>query len=79
MISIRVYIPQRENAATACEKIHTVTARMQAQHPEAFIIISGDFNHVTLDTTLAVFHQFVDCPTRNNRMTHSLYTNIKEA
>ncbi|KAI3367896.1 hypothetical protein L3Q82_026726, partial [Scortum barcoo] len=45
------------DAATSCEKIHSVTARLQTQHPEAFMIISGDFNHATLDSTLAVFNQ----------------------
>ena len=48
-------------------------------HPEAFIIISGDFNHITLDSTLAAFHQVVNCPTRKNRTIDLLYANIKEA
>lgn len=67
VITLCVYIPPSADAATAHEKIHTVTAKLQTQHPEAFIIISGDYNHVTLDSTLAAFHQAVDCPTRNNR------------
>ena len=49
------------------------------QHPEAFIIISGDFNHVTLDSTLAAFHQVVNCPIRKNRTIDLLYANVKEA
>ena len=73
-LSLCVYIPPRADATTACEKIHTVTAKLQTQHPEAFIIISGDFNHITLDS-----HQVVDCPTRNNRTIELLYTNVKEA
>lgn len=60
VIAVCVYIPTRADAVVACEKIHTVTTRLQTQHAESFIIISGDFNHVTLDSTLAVFHQFVD-------------------
>ena len=79
VISLCVYIPPGADATTACEKIHTVTAKLQTQHSEAFIIISGDFNHFTLDSTLAAFHQVVDCPTRNNRTIDLLYTNIKEA
>ena len=79
MITICVYIPPRADAAIPCEKIHSVTARLQTQHPEAFIIISGDFNHITLDTTLAVFNQVVDCPTRNNRTIDLLYLNVRDA
>ena len=43
------------------------------------MIISGDFNHTTLDSTLAVFYQVVDCPTRNNRTIDLLFANVQEA
>lgn len=33
VITICVYIPPRANAATACERIHSVTATLQRQHP----------------------------------------------
>lgn len=56
-----------------------MTARLDTQHPEAFIIISGDYNHVTLESTLAAFHQAVNCPTRNNRSIDLLYTNVRDA
>ncbi|KAI3356408.1 hypothetical protein L3Q82_017216 [Scortum barcoo] len=79
VITVCVYIPPRADAATSCEKIHSVTARLQTQHPEAFMIISGDFNHATLDSTLAVFNQVVDCPTRNNRTIDLLYVNVRDA
>lgn len=70
-------IPLR--ADTACEKMHATTAWLQTQHPEAFIIISGDFNPVTLDSTMTVFHQYVDCLTRKNLTIDLLYANAKEA
>ena len=79
MITVCVYIPPRADAATACEKIHSVTARLQTKHPETFMIISGDFNHVTLDSTLAVFHQVIDCPTSNNRTIDLLYADVRDA
>lgn len=56
MIVIYVYIPPRGDAAAACEKIQAVTAKLQTWHPEVFMVISGDFNHATLDSTLAAFH-----------------------
>ena len=79
MNTVCVYIPLRADAANACEKIRSVTARLQTHHPKAFMIISGDFNHATLDSTLAVFHQVVDCPTRNNRTINLLYANVRDA
>lgn len=41
--------------------------------------ISGDFNHTTLDSTLAAFYQVVDRPTRKNRTIDLLYANMKDA
>ncbi|TWW56008.1 hypothetical protein D4764_09G0010580 [Takifugu flavidus] len=79
VIALCVYIAPTANGATACEKIHSVAARLQTKHPEDLLIISGDFNHVTLDSTLAALHQVIDCPTRNNRTIDLLYTNVKEA
>lgn len=79
MIVICVYVPPRADAAAACEKIRAVTAKLQTRHPEAFMVISEDFNHAALDSNLAAFHQVVDCPTRNNRTTDLLYVNVKEA
>lgn len=63
MIVICVYIPPRADAAAACKRIQVVTAKLQTRHPEEFMVISGDFNHATLDSTLAAFCQVVDCPT----------------
>ena len=49
------------------------------RHPDTFIAISGDFNHITLAATLPMFKQFVDCPTRENKTLDLLYANVKEA
>ena len=78
-IAVVVYIPPRAHAETACDVIHSTIARLQTQHPDAFIAVSGDFNHVILDSTLPDFHQFVSCPTRKNRTLDLLYANVREA
>lgn len=78
-IAVVVYVPPRAHAETACDVIHATIARLQTQHPDAFIAISGGFNHVILDSTLSDFHQFVSCPTRKNRTLDLLYTNVSEA
>lgn len=79
VITVCVYILPSAHAATACGKIHTVTARLQTQHPEAFFLISGDFNHATLESTHAAFFQFVNCPTRKKRTIDLLYANVRDA
>ena len=49
------------------------------QHPEAFIAITGDFNHVSLSSCLTGFVQYVDCPTRGERTLDLFFANLKEA
>ena len=78
-IVVCVYIPTRATVEVACDTIYSVIAELQTQHPEAFIAISGDFNHVTLDSTLPAFHQFVSCPTRKNRTIDLMYANVRDA
>lgn len=76
VISLCLYIPPSANSDAACIHILSVVARLQTQHPGAFVIMSSDFNHVTLDTTLAVYQLVVDCQTRKNRTIDQLYTNV---
>ncbi|KAI4887684.1 hypothetical protein NFI96_005893 [Prochilodus magdalenae] len=78
-IVVCVYIPPRAEVQAACDVIHSTVAALQTQHPDAFYVISGDFNHVTLDSTLPAFFQFVDCPTRKNRTIDLLYANVRDA
>lgn len=78
-ILIAVYIPPSADAAVACEVISSTVAKLQTQHPDAFMVITGDFNHALLDKTLHNFQQYVDCPTRENKMLDLLYANAKDA
>ena len=78
-IVVCVYIPPRADAGAACKIIHALSARLQIQHPEALFVISGDFNHVTLTSALAGFHQSVDYPTRKNRTIDLMYANVRDA
>lgn len=79
IITILVYIPPKATAEVPCEILHEMVARIQTKHPEALIIISGDFNHVTLSSHLTGFTQFVKCATRKNKTLDLLYANVKEA
>lgn len=52
---------------------------LQTQHPEALVLTSGYFNHVTLDKTLAALQLYVDFNTRGNRTIDLMYANVKDA
>ena len=63
VIFVAVYIPPTAKETIACDVIHTAVAGLQTRHPDAFIAISGDFNHVTgcysthLHTVCGLSHQ----------------------
>ncbi|KAL0151264.1 hypothetical protein M9458_053455 [Cirrhinus mrigala] len=79
VVMVILYAPPSANPSIACDTIHSVIARIQTQHPSAFIAISGDFNHINLDKTLPTFTQFVNCPTREGRIIDLLYANERDA
>lgn len=78
-LTVIVCIPPHAQADVACDVIHSTVARLQTHHPKAFMLISGDFNHVTVDSCLPAFSQFVNCPTRGSRTIDLLYANVREA
>ncbi|TWW61087.1 hypothetical protein D4764_05G0011770 [Takifugu flavidus] len=49
------------------------------KHPGAFILITGDFNHASLKSTLPTFHQYVQCSTRDRKTLDLLYANVTSA
>ena len=79
IVAIVVYIHPRAEAAVACDVIHETVARIQTQHPEALLLISGDYNHVTLSSHLSGFTQYVDCFTRKEKTIDLMYANVKGA
>ena len=79
IVVIVVYIAPRAAPTTACDVIHDAVARIQTQNPEAFIAITGDFNHISLSSCLTGFVHYVDCPTRGERTLDLFYANVKEA
>ena len=59
-IVLAVYIPPSADAAVACDVIGSAAAKLQNEHPDAFMVITGDFNRASLNNTLNNFHQYVD-------------------
>ena len=54
-IIIAVYIPPSADAAAACEVISSTAAKLLTQHPDAFMVITGDFNHASLEQLPPVY------------------------
>nr|XP_054598774.1 uncharacterized protein LOC129163848 [Nothobranchius furzeri] len=83
-VSCRPYYLQREFtsvaiAENACDAISSVVTKLQTQHPNAFVAISGDFNHDSLSAIILTFQQFVSCSTRENKTLDLCYANVKDA
>ncbi|KAI4903430.1 hypothetical protein NFI96_002603 [Prochilodus magdalenae] len=78
-IAIAAYVPRSANADAACDVLHSAVSRLQTQHPQALLLISGDFNHVSPSSTLSTFTQYVTCHTRDNTILDLFYVNTKEA
>ncbi|TWW54691.1 hypothetical protein D4764_0239290, partial [Takifugu flavidus] len=57
----------------------SAVSRLQTQHPDALLLISGDFNHASPSSSLPKFTQYVTCHTRDNKTLDLFYANTKEA
>lgn len=79
IVAIVVYIPPRATGDVACDVIHETVAKIQNKHPSAFSAITGDFNNTIPFSHLTEFVQYVDCPTRENKILDLFYGNAKEA
>ena len=79
VILVAVYIIPGTAPDAACDIINSVVARLQTQHPNSLVTISGDFNNVSLSATLPTFQQYVSCSTRGNKTLDLFYANIKNA
>ncbi|TWW54569.1 RNA-directed DNA polymerase from mobile element jockey [Takifugu flavidus] len=78
-LAVVVYIPPSANADAACDVLLSAVSRLQTQHPDALLLISGDFNHASPSSSLPKFTQYVTCHTRDNKTLDLFYANTKEA
>ena len=79
VIAIAAYVPPSANADAACDVLHSMVSRLQTQHPQCLLLISGDFSHASLFSTLPTFTQYVTCHTRGNKILDLFYANTKKA
>ena len=73
------YIPGEGNFNVAKDVIWNEVNSVLNKSPDGVIIITGDFNHCTLDDTLPLFKQVVTCPTRKDKTLDLCYINVPDA
>lgn len=59
------------DASHSVDVTSTATAILETLHPNAFMAIFGDVDHVNLTTPLPTFNQFVESKIRENKTTGS--------
>ncbi|GFR70755.1 hypothetical protein ElyMa_005660600 [Elysia marginata] len=74
-----VYIPPDANREQATLQMTNIINDQQEKSPDSVILVTGDFNHHTLEKDLTNFHQYIDCPTRGINTLDLCYGNVKEA
>lgn len=70
-----VYIPPSALLDAADDISCAIRARLQTQQPNAFLAISGDFNHNSNPNP--TIHQFVKCFTGEIKALDLLYANVR--
>ena len=74
-------MPPSTNAKDAANAISSHVFDLETSAPDAFkiIIITGDFNHCLLKTSIINYFQHAKCATRKERILDQCYTNVKDA
>jgi hypothetical protein len=62
---VAVYIPQQTDAGTktALNELYSTINKQENVHPEAALLVAGDFNAGKLKSILPNFYQHVKCAT----------------
>ena len=71
-----VYVPPSANANDAANAISSHVIDLETSVPDAFTIITGDFNHYSLKTSIIDYFQHVKCATRKDRVYLTYATQI---
>jgi len=61
----------------ALSDLHDVPCRYQTQHPDAAVVVVGDFNRANLKKVMPTFHQHIMCATRGERTLDHCYMPFK--
>ncbi len=82
ILLVAVYIPPSSNNNNRSEALNDLYQHMSEQqtvHPDAFLILAGDFNHADLRSVFPKIHQHIDFPTREKNNLDFVYTTQRGA
>ncbi len=79
ILLVAVYIPPSSNRSEALNDLYQHTSEQQTAHPDAFLILAGDFNHADLKSVFPKIHQHIDFPTRGKHTLDFVYTTQRGA
>ncbi len=82
ILLVAVYIPPSSNNINRSEALHDLyqhISEQQTAHPDAFLILAGDFNHADLKNVFPKIHQHVAFPTRGKNTLDFVYTTQRGA
>jgi hypothetical protein len=57
------YLPTQTDAGTKITELYTAISKKENTHPEAALLVAGDFNACILKSVLPHFYQHVKCAT----------------
>jgi hypothetical protein len=72
-------IPPEGDKEPAADAICAVVAEIEEAKPDAAVIITGDFKNATLSTSLPLYTQYINNPTRGESFLDKMYCNIRNA
>ena len=75
---ILAYIPPDANANVAANVMEETVQAMETASPDSPKIVLGDFNHCQLEDSL-IYQQFVESPTRGNRVLDKFFCSVKNS
>ena len=75
VLLVAVYVPGRGDHSVAKNLI----SELVITHPDAAVLLMGDFNWCDMDRHLPGYHQFVNFSTRESSMLDLFYCNVKNS
>uniref|UniRef100_A0A3P9LR30 Reverse transcriptase domain-containing protein n=1 Tax=Oryzias latipes TaxID=8090 RepID=A0A3P9LR30_ORYLA len=81
ILLVAAYIPPSSttNRSEALYELHHHISQQQTAHPDAFLILAGDFNHANPKSVFPQLHGHINFPTRGKNILDNVYTAHKGA
>jgi hypothetical protein len=70
--------PQTKAAKTALSQLYKEISKQESAHPEAALLVAGEFNAGKLTSVLPHFYQHVKCATRGKYILDPLYSTHRD-